>query len=106
MIQTLEDMLRACVIEFSDGWDVHLSFIEFSYNNSYHAIIKVASFEALYERKYRTPVCWFETGEEQLTGPDLILGTTYKVNHIRVRLKAAQDRQKIYADKRQKLLEF
>jgi hypothetical protein len=56
-IQTLEDMLRACVIEFSGSWDVHLPLIEFSYNNNYHAGIKVALFEALYGRKSRTPVC-------------------------------------------------
>nr|GEV43353.1 putative reverse transcriptase domain-containing protein [Tanacetum cinerariifolium] len=56
-IQTLEDMLRACVINFGKGWDRHLSLIEFSYNNSYHTSIKVAPFEALYGRKCRSPIC-------------------------------------------------
>jgi hypothetical protein len=99
-------MLRTCVIEFGSSWDVHIPLVEFSYNNSYHASIKVMQFEALYGRKCRTPLCWFETGEGQLTGPDLILRTIDKVNHIRDRLKAAQDRQKSYADRRRKPLEF
>ncbi|GJT31344.1 putative reverse transcriptase domain-containing protein [Tanacetum coccineum] len=59
-IQTLEDMLRACVIDFGNGWEGHLPLIEFSYNNSYHASIKAAPFEALYGRKCRSPVCWAE----------------------------------------------
>nr|GFA70539.1 reverse transcriptase domain-containing protein [Tanacetum cinerariifolium] len=57
-IQTLKDMLRACVIDFEKGWEKHLPLVEFSYNNSYHDSIKVAPFEALYGRKYRSPVCW------------------------------------------------
>ncbi|GJT30898.1 putative reverse transcriptase domain-containing protein [Tanacetum coccineum] len=59
-IQTLEDMLRACVIDFGNGWVKHLPLVEFSYNNSYHASIKAAPFEALYGRKCRSPVCWAE----------------------------------------------
>ncbi|GJR28312.1 putative reverse transcriptase domain-containing protein [Tanacetum coccineum] len=59
-IQTLEDMLRACVIYFGKGWVDHLSLVEFSYNNTYHASIKAAPFEALYGRKCRSPVCWAE----------------------------------------------
>ncbi|GJU19649.1 putative reverse transcriptase domain-containing protein [Tanacetum coccineum] len=62
-IQTLEDMLRACVIDFEKGWVNHLPLVEFSYNNSYHASIKAAPFEALYGRKCRSPVCWAEVGE-------------------------------------------
>ncbi|GKB46326.1 putative reverse transcriptase domain-containing protein, partial [Tanacetum coccineum] len=61
-IQTLEDMLRACVIDFGNGWVKHLPLVEFSYNNSYHASIKAAPFEALYGRKCRSPVCWAEEG--------------------------------------------
>nr|GEW16569.1 putative reverse transcriptase domain-containing protein [Tanacetum cinerariifolium] len=68
-IQTLKDMLRACVIYFGKGWEKHLPLVEFSYNNSYHASIKAASFEALYGRKCRSPVCWAEVGDVQLTGP-------------------------------------
>nr|GEZ77843.1 retrotransposon protein, putative, Ty3-gypsy subclass [Tanacetum cinerariifolium] len=59
-IQTLEDMLRACAIDFGNGWVNHLLLVEFSYNNSYHATIKAAPFEALYGRKCRSPVCWSE----------------------------------------------
>nr|GFB52774.1 putative reverse transcriptase domain-containing protein [Tanacetum cinerariifolium] len=62
-IQTLEDMLRACAIDFGKGWVNHLQLVEFSYNNSYHATIKAAPFEALYGRKCRSPVCWTEVGE-------------------------------------------
>ncbi|GJV37833.1 putative nucleotidyltransferase, ribonuclease H [Tanacetum coccineum] len=68
-IQTLEDMLRACVIDFGKGWDKHLPLVEFSYNNSYHASIKAAPFEALYGQKCRSPVCWAEVRDSQLTGP-------------------------------------
>nr|GEV74252.1 putative reverse transcriptase domain-containing protein [Tanacetum cinerariifolium] len=59
-IQILEDMLRACVLDFGKGWDKHLPLVEFSYNNSYHTSIKAASFEALYGRKCRSPICWAE----------------------------------------------
>ncbi|GJZ01749.1 putative reverse transcriptase domain-containing protein [Tanacetum coccineum] len=78
-IQTLEDMLRACVIDFSGSWDVHLPLAEFSYNNSYHTSIRCAPFKALYGRKCRSPVLWAKIGE---------------------------DRQKSYADNRRKPLEF
>ena len=62
-IQTLEDMLRACVIDFKGSWDDHLPLIEFAYNNSYHSSIQMAPYEALYGRRYRSPVGWFEVGE-------------------------------------------
>ncbi|GJS80174.1 putative reverse transcriptase domain-containing protein [Tanacetum coccineum] len=105
-IQTLEDMLRACVIEFGKGWDKHLPLVEFSYNNSYHASIKAAPFEALYGRKCRSPVCWAEVGDSQLTGPEIIQETTEKIVQIRQRLQAARDRQRSYANVRRKPLEF
>ncbi|GJZ71033.1 putative reverse transcriptase domain-containing protein [Tanacetum coccineum] len=68
-IQTLEDMLRACVMDFRKGWDIHLPLIEFSYNNNYHTSIKATPFEALYGRKCRSPICWAEVGDAQRTGP-------------------------------------
>ncbi|GJV37868.1 putative reverse transcriptase domain-containing protein [Tanacetum coccineum] len=105
-IQTLEDMLRACVIDFGKGWDKHLPLIEFSYNNSYHASIKAAPFEALYGRKCRSPICWAEVGDVQLTGPEIIHETTKKIMQIRQRLQAARDRQRSYANVRRKPLEF
>ncbi|GKA95007.1 putative reverse transcriptase domain-containing protein [Tanacetum coccineum] len=61
-IQTLEDMLRACVLDFGGSWDVHLSLVEFSYNNSYHSSVRCAPFEALYGRKCRSPIIWVEVG--------------------------------------------
>ncbi|GJU17542.1 putative reverse transcriptase domain-containing protein [Tanacetum coccineum] len=78
-IQTLEDMLRACVIDFGKGWVNLLPSVEFSYNNSYHASIKAAPFEALYGRKCRSPMCWAEVGEVQLTGPEIVQETTEKI---------------------------
>ncbi|GJX96565.1 putative reverse transcriptase domain-containing protein [Tanacetum coccineum] len=105
-IQTLEDMLRACVIDFGKGWERHLPLVEFSYNNSYHASIKAAPFEALYGRKCRSPVCWAEVGDVQLTGPKIIHETTKKIVQIRQRLQAARDRQRSYANIRRKPLEF
>ncbi|GJW71486.1 putative reverse transcriptase domain-containing protein [Tanacetum coccineum] len=105
-IQTLEDMLHACVIDFGKGWVKHFPLAEFSYNNSYHASIKVAPYEALYGRKCRSPMCWAEVGEAQLTGPELIQETTEKIVLIKQRIQAAQDRQKSYADLKRKPMEF
>nr|GFA89731.1 putative reverse transcriptase domain-containing protein [Tanacetum cinerariifolium] len=105
-IQTLEDMLRACVIDFGSGWDNHLPLAEFSYNSSYHVSIKAAYFEALYGRKCRSPVCWSEVGDAQLMGPEMIHETTKMIVQIKNRLLAARSRQKSYADVRRKPLEF
>ncbi|GJZ96538.1 putative reverse transcriptase domain-containing protein [Tanacetum coccineum] len=105
-IQTLEDMLHACVIDFRSSWDRRLPLVEFSYNNSYHASIKVAPYEALYRQKCRSPVCWSEVGDRQLTGPKLIRETTEKIVQIKNRLLTTRSRQKSYADRRTKLLEF
>ncbi|GJZ69447.1 putative reverse transcriptase domain-containing protein [Tanacetum coccineum] len=105
-IQTLEYMLRACVIDFSKIWDRHLPLVEFSYNNSYHTSIKATPFEALYGRKCRLPVCWAEVGDSQLTGPKIIHETTEKIIQIKSRIQAARDRKKSYADKRRKPLKF
>ncbi|GKA06082.1 putative reverse transcriptase domain-containing protein [Tanacetum coccineum] len=88
-IQTLEDMLRACVIEFGKDWDNHLPLVEISYNNSYHASIKAAPFVALYSRKCRSPICWAEVGEVQLTGPEIVQETTEKIIQIKQRIQAA-----------------
>nr|GEW38190.1 putative reverse transcriptase domain-containing protein [Tanacetum cinerariifolium] len=91
-VQTLEDMLRDCVIDFENGWDKHLPLVKFSYNNSYHASIKAAPFEPLYSQKCRSPVCWAETTE--------------KIVQIKQRMQAALDRQKSYADLKRKPMEF
>ncbi|GJR12159.1 putative reverse transcriptase domain-containing protein [Tanacetum coccineum] len=105
-IQTLEDMLRACVIDFGKGWDKHLPLVEFSYNNSYHTSIKAAPFEAFYGQKYRSPICWAKVGDAQLTGPEIVHETTEKIIQIKKRIPAPRDRQKSYADRRRKPLEF
>ena len=105
-IQTLEDMLRSCVLDFGGGWEEHLSLIEFAYNNSYHSTIGMAPFEALYGRPCRSPVCWAEVGDKALLGPDMIQETTQKVQQIRQRLETARSRNKSYADKRRRPLEF
>ncbi|GJY41393.1 putative reverse transcriptase domain-containing protein [Tanacetum coccineum] len=99
-------MLRACVIDFGGSWDVHLPLAEFSYNNSYHSSIRCAPFEALFGRKCRSPVLWAKIGEGCVIGPELVLETTNKVVLIKEKLKATRDRQKSYADKRRKPLEF
>ncbi|XP_058749773.1 uncharacterized protein LOC131622747 [Vicia villosa] len=105
-IQTIEDMLRACILEIGGSWKDNLPLIEFAYNNSYHASIGMAPYEALYGRKCRSPLCWSEVGEKGILGPEIIQETTEKVKMIRDKMKQAQDRQKSYADKRRRPLEF
>nr|GEU65205.1 putative reverse transcriptase domain-containing protein [Tanacetum cinerariifolium] len=105
-IQTLEDMLCACVIDFGISWDPHLPLVEFSYNNIYHASIKAAPYEALYGWKCRSFVCWSEFGDSQLTVPEMICETTEKIVQIKNRLLTARSHQKSYADRRSKSLEF
>ncbi|GJV64666.1 putative reverse transcriptase domain-containing protein [Tanacetum coccineum] len=83
-IQNLEDMLRACVLDFGGSWDVHLPLVEFSYNNRVIILVR----------------------DGQLIGLELVQETTEKILLIKDRLKAARDRQKSYADKRRKPLEF
>nr|GFB80477.1 putative reverse transcriptase domain-containing protein [Tanacetum cinerariifolium] len=99
-------MLRACATDFGNSWDRHLPLVEFSYNNSCHASIKAALFETLYGQKCRSPVCWSEVGDSQLTGPELIHITTEKIVQIKNRLLTARSRQKSYADVRRKPMEF
>ncbi|XP_070035048.1 uncharacterized protein [Nicotiana tomentosiformis] len=99
-IQTVEDMLRACVLDFKGSWDDHLPLIEFAYNNSFQDSIQMAPYEALYGRKCRLPIGWFEIGEAELLGPNLVQQAMEKVKLIRDRLRTAQSRQKSYADVR------
>jgi transposase InsO family protein len=104
--QILEDMLRACVLEYPQKWDDCLPLAEFSYNNSYQESIKMAPFEALYGRRCRTPLNWFEPGERWFFRPDMVKDMDEKVQQIIYNLKEAQARQKSYADKRRKPLYF
>ncbi|KAK2435271.1 hypothetical protein QL285_020345 [Trifolium repens] len=100
------DMLRACVLEDGGTWSNHLHLIEFAYNNSYHASIGMAPYEALYGRKCRTPLCWTEVGDRGILGSDIVQETTLKIKSIRDKLKVAQSRQKSYADRKRRPLEF
>jgi hypothetical protein len=104
--QILEDMLRACVLEFPQKWDECLPLAEFSYNNSYQESIKIAPFEALYGRRCRTLLNWSEPGERYFFRPDMVKETKEKVQRIIHHLKNAQARQKSYADKRRMSLYF
>ncbi|KAH0739400.1 hypothetical protein KY290_038105 [Solanum tuberosum] len=81
-IQTLEDMLRACVIDFKGNWDDHLPLIEFAYNNIYHLSIYMAPFEALYGRRCRSPIGWFEVGEVALIDLPNKLASVHLVFHV------------------------
>ena len=104
--QILEDMLRACVIQYDKNWDKCLALAEFSYNNSHQSSQKMAPFEALYGRRCRTPLSCSQTGECKIFGPDLVTEAENKVKVIQANLKVAQSRQKSYADKRRKPLQF
>ena len=105
-IQTLEDMLRACIIDFKGSWDRHLPLVEFAYYNSFHLSISMAPYEALYGRRCRSPIGWFEMGEPSLHCPDLVYKTLEKVHIIRIPLQTAYSRQKSSPDNRRKGLEF
>ncbi|KAL4038665.1 hypothetical protein IC575_002288 [Cucumis melo] len=104
--QVLEDMLRACALEFPGSWDSHLHLMEFAYNNSFQATIGMAPFEALYGKCCRSPVCWGEVGKQRLMGPELVQSTNEAIQKIRSRMLTAQSRQKSYAYVRRKDLEF
>src|SRR3954468_14884830 len=111
-IQTLEDMLRACVMDWGGNWEDHIRLVEFVYNNSYQASIRMAPFEALYGRPCRSPLSWIEAGESQmirqvtdketgevvLFGPEILLEITDKLTLIRENIQVAQNSQKKYAD--------
>ncbi|CAA7014943.1 unnamed protein product [Microthlaspi erraticum] len=105
-IQTLEDLLRMCVLDWGGHWADHLSLVEFAYNNSFQASIGMAPFEALYGRPCRTPLCWTQVGERSMYGATYVQETTEKVRVVRLNMKEAQDRQKSYADRRRRELEF
>ncbi|GKA45914.1 putative reverse transcriptase domain-containing protein [Tanacetum coccineum] len=85
-------MLRACAIDFRGSWDVHLPLVEFSYNNSYHSSVRCAPFEALYGRKFCSPILWADVGEGQLIRTEIVQETNKKISQIKDRLKAARDR--------------
>ena len=98
--------MRACALDYGSSWDDNLPYVEFSYNNSYQASLKMAPFEALYGRRCKTPLMWDEVGDRQLFGPDLIKESEEKVKLIRDRLKIAQSRRKSYADSKCKEITY
>ncbi|KAJ9555712.1 hypothetical protein OSB04_010326 [Centaurea solstitialis] len=89
-IQTLEDMLRACVLDFGGSWDTYLPLAEFSYKNSYHSSIGMPPYEMLYGRRCRTPICWGEVGQRVLGSTEVVQQTTEHIQRIRERLRTAQ----------------
>ncbi|WVZ52536.1 hypothetical protein U9M48_003584 [Paspalum notatum var. saurae] len=99
-------MLRACAIQYGTSWDKSLPYTEFSYNNSYQASLKKSPFEALYGRRCKIPLCWNQTGEKQVFGPDLIRDAEQQIKMVRENLSVAQSRQKSYANVRCRDLTF
>ena len=79
----LEDMLRARALDFEDEWDKHLPLVEFSCNKSYQATIGMPPYEALYRRKYRSPLHWDEVGKKVLVRPELVDQAYEKIQVIR-----------------------
>ena len=88
-IQTLEDMLRACVMDFQGSWIKYLPLIEFSYNNSYQESLKAAPYEVLYGRKCCSPIHWHEVGERRYLGPDLVDQASEAIKKIKERLRVS-----------------
>ncbi|XP_075483864.1 uncharacterized protein LOC142524024 [Primulina tabacum] len=106
VIQILEDLLRACMIDFQDSWEPKLPLVEFTYNNSYQVSIGMIPYEALYRKKFSSPVYWNEVGERAELGPDIVRQTAKLVGRIQDKMRTAQSCQKSYADQRRRDLEF
>jgi RNA recognition motif-containing protein len=104
--QVLEDMLRACALQYGRSWDKSLLYVEFSDNNNYQEILKMAPFKMLYGRRCRTPIFWNEIGERQVFGPTIIQEIEKQVCLVIENLKVAQSRQKSYTDCRWRELSF
>src|ERR1044072_2313955 len=98
-IQSLEDLLRACVLEKGGAWDSYLPLIECTYNNSFHSNICMALFEVLYGRRCRTLLCWYESGESIVIGPEIVQQNSEKIKMIQEKMRASQS-QKSYHDMR------
>jgi hypothetical protein len=93
--QILEDILRACALQYGRSWDKSLPYAEFSYNNSYQESLKMAPFEIIYSRRCRTPLFFSVTKERKVFGPDILQEAEKQVCMVRVNLRIAQSRQKI-----------
>jgi hypothetical protein len=104
--QILEDMLRACVLQYGRSWDKSLPYAEFSYNNSYQESLKMAPFQMLYERRCQTPLFWSEAEEQKVFRLDILEEAEKQVHMVRENLRVAQSRQKRYTDHRRIELSF
>jgi hypothetical protein len=104
--QILEDMLRACAIQYGRSWDKSLLYAEFSYNNGYQESLKMASFEMLYGHRCRTLLFWNKTGERKIFIPDILQEAEKQVCMVRENIRVIQSRQKSYADHRRRELSF
>jgi hypothetical protein len=104
--QILEDMLRACALQYGRSWDKSLPYAEFSYNNSYQESLKMAPFKMLYGRRCRTLLFWNETGERKVFGPDILEEAEKQARMVKENLCVAQSREKSYADHRRRELNF
>ena len=94
------------MLDFQGSWNEKLPLIEFAYNNSYHDSIKMAPYEALYGRKFRSPIHWHKTSERNFLGSDEVDQITEDIRRIRQRLQTSVDRQRKYADRRRRPLVF
>jgi hypothetical protein len=99
-------MLRACALQYGRSWDKSLSYVEFSYNNSYQESLKMAPFEMLCGRRCRTPLFWSETGERKVFRPDILQEAEKQVCMLRENLRVTQLRQKSYTNHRRRELSF
>ena len=90
VIQILVNMLRACILDFGGSWEDHMPLVEFAYNNNFQTSIGMAPYETLYDRKFRSPICWDDVGERKLLGLDLVQVTIKKIQLIQEMLKTTQ----------------
>ena len=90
--KVMEDLLRACILDFGGAWEDHLPLVEFAYNNSYQASIGMAPYEALYGRPCKSPSCWWESTDKVILGPEMIKDTSKKVELIRKKMKTVRDK--------------
>eukprot|EP00253_Pinus_taeda_P005547 PITA_05547 len=104
--QMVEDMLRAYVMQQPTRWEDYLHLVEFAYNNGYHTSTQMSPFEVMYGRKCRTPTSWGGPEDKLSLGPDMLKEMEEMVNRVRVNLKAAQERQKNFADRKRRFKEF
>ena len=99
-IQSLEDLLRACVLEQGGSWDTYLSLIYFTYNNSYHSSIGMAPFKALYGQRCRTHLCWHESGESVVLGPAKVPRARHRAVNFQTVYYKSQNKSLLLCNKR------